>query len=246
MWPLISSSRISFASPSARSGVSAKRTPPAFIRPPVRTCDLMTTGPATSSAMRLASSAVCAWPPGATGMRSRSKILRDSYSKNLMAARETSGSRFAEPGEPRARCSQPNWVSASFEGERETQMTAIIIIVAVLLIAALVVLYTRRRKRDREVIEQRMREAENHRQEATAHQQRAAEVGSEAARRREQADQLETEAERLQRESDQRRQEAEELQEKGDRALTHAQRHEGAAGEAEEEIDERSKRFRVR
>src|SRR4051812_33222885 len=32
-------------------------------------------------------------------MRSRSRILRDSYSKNLMAARETSGSRLVEPGE---------------------------------------------------------------------------------------------------------------------------------------------------
>src|SRR5215212_1079822 len=32
-------------------------------------------------------------------MRSRSRILRDSYSKNLMAARETSGSGVVEPGE---------------------------------------------------------------------------------------------------------------------------------------------------
>src|SRR4051812_37349739 len=99
MWPLISSSRISLASPSASSGVSAKRTPPAFMRPPVSTCDLMTTGPATSAAIRLASSAVWAYPPGATGMRSRSKILRDSYSKNLMAAREPSRSALIEPGE---------------------------------------------------------------------------------------------------------------------------------------------------
>ena len=67
-----------------------------------------------------------------------------------------------------------------------------------------------------------------------------------AARKREQADQLETEAERLQSESDERRQEAEQLLEKGDRALTHAERHEGVAAEKHEEIDERSKRFRVR
>src|SRR4051794_29709409 len=99
MWPLISSSRISRASPSASSGVSAKRTPPAFIRPPVSTCDLMTTGPPTSSAIRLTSSTDFAKPPGATGTRSRSRIWRDSYSKNLMAARETSGSARAEPGE---------------------------------------------------------------------------------------------------------------------------------------------------
>src|SRR2546430_16609027 len=32
-------------------------------------------------------------------MRSRSRILRDSYSKNLMAAREPSGSALFEPGE---------------------------------------------------------------------------------------------------------------------------------------------------
>src|SRR5438874_616527 len=50
MWPPISSSRISCAWPSASSGVSAKRTPPAFMRPPVRTWDLMTTGPPTASA----------------------------------------------------------------------------------------------------------------------------------------------------------------------------------------------------
>jgi hypothetical protein len=37
------------------AGVSANCTPPAFIRPPVRTWDLITTGPSTSAAIRRAS-----------------------------------------------------------------------------------------------------------------------------------------------------------------------------------------------
>src|ERR1700755_9717 len=50
MWPLISSFRIASACSAASSGVSANLTPPAFIRPPGRTWDLMTTGPPISSA----------------------------------------------------------------------------------------------------------------------------------------------------------------------------------------------------
>ena len=42
----ISSARMSRACASASSGVSANLTPPAFIRPPVSTCDLITVGPA--------------------------------------------------------------------------------------------------------------------------------------------------------------------------------------------------------
>src|SRR3954468_14026922 len=84
MWPLISRWRISSAAASASSGVSANFTPPAFMRPPVSTCDLITTGTFTSAAIRLASSAVVAKPPPATGMPSRRRISRASYSKNLM------------------------------------------------------------------------------------------------------------------------------------------------------------------
>src|SRR5437870_5208852 len=60
MWPLISSPRMSPAAASASSGASANFTPPAFIRPPVSTCDLMTTGPPPAAATRLASSAAAA------------------------------------------------------------------------------------------------------------------------------------------------------------------------------------------
>ena len=55
MWPLISSARMSRAWASASSGVSANFTPPAFIRPPVRTWDLMTVGPPIRSAIVRAS-----------------------------------------------------------------------------------------------------------------------------------------------------------------------------------------------
>ena len=47
---------------SASSGVSANFTPPAFIRPPVSTCDLITVGAPISSAIRLASAGVVANP----------------------------------------------------------------------------------------------------------------------------------------------------------------------------------------
>src|SRR4051812_39153007 len=104
----------------------------------------------------------------------------------------------------------------------------------------------RRKRVDQQVIATRARERDQHRQEATAHQQRAAEVGSEAARKRQQADQLETEAERLQQQSDQRREEAADLEERGERSLAYAQRHEGAAAEKNEEAEHASKPFRVR
>ena len=67
MWPLISSARISLACASHSSGVSANLTPPAFIRPPVSTCDLITTGPPISAAICLAPSALVAKPPPGHG-----------------------------------------------------------------------------------------------------------------------------------------------------------------------------------
>src|SRR4051794_17722682 len=68
----------------ASSGLSANFTPPAFMRPPVRTWDLMTVGPPISWAMRRASSGEVAKPWGETGMPALATIFRDSYSKNLM------------------------------------------------------------------------------------------------------------------------------------------------------------------
>ena len=76
---------------SASSGVSANFTPPAFIRPPVRTCDLITTGPSTSSAIVRASAADFAKPPLEVGIPARATICLDSYSKNrILAARKGS------------------------------------------------------------------------------------------------------------------------------------------------------------
>ena len=75
MWPLISSRRISSACEAASSGVSANFTPPAFMRPPVSTCDLMTVGPPISSAARRASSAVVAKPCADTGIPALATIL---------------------------------------------------------------------------------------------------------------------------------------------------------------------------
>ena len=80
MWPPISSSRISAAWASASSGVSANLTPPAFIRPPVSTWDLITVGPPIRSAASRASAAVVAKPYSVTGIPARSTIRRDSYS----------------------------------------------------------------------------------------------------------------------------------------------------------------------
>ncbi len=85
MCPLISSTRTSFACAAASSGVSANCTPPAFMRPPESTCDLITVGPAMSVAIALASSAVVANPYLVTGMPARSTILRASYSKKRMS-----------------------------------------------------------------------------------------------------------------------------------------------------------------
>ena len=65
--------------------MSANFTPPAFIRPPVRTCDLITVGPPMSAAMALASSAVVANPYLVTGMPACSTILRASNSKKRMS-----------------------------------------------------------------------------------------------------------------------------------------------------------------
>jgi hypothetical protein len=62
MCPLISSLRISSAWSAASPGLSANLTPPAFMRPPVSTCDLMTVGPPIRSAIARASSRVLANP----------------------------------------------------------------------------------------------------------------------------------------------------------------------------------------
>src|SRR4051794_22330927 len=81
MWPPISSCRIASACFAASSGVSANCTPPAFMRPPVSTCDLITVGPPIRSAASRASSAVVAKPNSVTGIPARLTIWRDSYSK---------------------------------------------------------------------------------------------------------------------------------------------------------------------
>ena len=81
MWPLISSARTCSACGAASSGVSANWTPPAFIRPPVRTWDLITTGPPISWAISRACSAVVAKPCLVTGIPALATIARDSYSK---------------------------------------------------------------------------------------------------------------------------------------------------------------------
>src|SRR5215210_7685669 len=72
----------------ASSGVSANFTPPAFMRPPVSTCDLMTVGAPMSCAIRPASSAEVAKPCGDVGMPALATILRDSYSKNRIRGRQ--------------------------------------------------------------------------------------------------------------------------------------------------------------
>src|SRR3954469_6929890 len=100
MWQLISSCRISSACEAASSGVSANFTPPAFMRPPVRTWDLMTVGAPMSCAIRPASSAEVAKPCGDVGMPALATIFRDSYSKNLMGGGSLSwgGMRLALTG----------------------------------------------------------------------------------------------------------------------------------------------------
>ena len=64
----------------ASSGVSANWTPPAFMRPPVSTCDLITVGPPIRSAIERASSALVAKPKSVTGIPARLTISRASYS----------------------------------------------------------------------------------------------------------------------------------------------------------------------
>jgi hypothetical protein len=61
-------------------GLSANLTPPAFIRPPVRTWDLITTGPPISSATLRASSALVQKPYLVTGIPASSTIFLASYS----------------------------------------------------------------------------------------------------------------------------------------------------------------------
>src|SRR3954453_21331063 len=87
MWPLISSLRISSACWAASSGVSANLTPPAFIRPPLSTWDLTTTGPPISSAALRACSALVQKPYLVTGIPASSTIFLASYSKKRIAAR---------------------------------------------------------------------------------------------------------------------------------------------------------------
>src|SRR3712207_3649922 len=79
---------------SASSGVSANFTPPAFIRPPVRTWDLMTVGTPMSCAMLRASSGEVAKPCGEVGIPALATIFRDSYSKNLMGGGSLSWGRM--------------------------------------------------------------------------------------------------------------------------------------------------------
>src|SRR5579875_2623825 len=85
MWPPISSFSTSAACRSASSGVSANRTPPAFIRPPERTWLLITTGPPIRLACSLASSGVRAKPYSVTGIPALRSSALDSNSKNRMA-----------------------------------------------------------------------------------------------------------------------------------------------------------------
>src|SRR3954468_21906635 len=100
MCPLISRARTSAAWRSASSGVSANCTPPAFMRPPVRTWDLMTVGPPMRSAICLASAASVVKPKSVTGMPARLTTSRASNSKSLMRAGNLLvGGRFRRPVE---------------------------------------------------------------------------------------------------------------------------------------------------
>ena len=78
--PLISSARMALAAVSAAAGSSANFTPPAFMRPPVSTCDLRTTGPPISAAICFASAAVRATRPLGSGVPWRAKRALASYS----------------------------------------------------------------------------------------------------------------------------------------------------------------------
>src|SRR3954470_20236831 len=100
MWPPISSSRTRWACSAASPGDSANCTPPAFMRPPVRTWDLMTVGPPMRSAICLASAASVVNPKSVTGMPARLTTSRASYSKSLMRAGNLLvGGRFRRPVE---------------------------------------------------------------------------------------------------------------------------------------------------
>ena len=75
------SARIFFAASAACAGVSAKSTPPAFMRPPLSTCDLSTAGPLISFATASASAGLWAtFDPVGRGMPYRPKSSFDSYS----------------------------------------------------------------------------------------------------------------------------------------------------------------------
>src|SRR5215213_358370 len=87
MWPPMSSFRMSLAYSAAWSAPSANLTPPAFMRPPVRTWDLITVGPPMRWAISRASWSVVAKPKSVTGIPARLTISRASYSKKRMAAR---------------------------------------------------------------------------------------------------------------------------------------------------------------
>ena len=78
---------MSLAYSAASSALSANFTPPAFMRPPVSTCDLITVGPPIRCAISRASWSVVANPKSVTGIPARLTISRASYSKKRMAAR---------------------------------------------------------------------------------------------------------------------------------------------------------------
>src|SRR5262245_22048864 len=95
MWPPISSLRISSAWDFASAGSSANLTPPAFMRPPVNTCDLITVGPSILSAACFASAAVLQKPYSVTGIPVRSTIRRRSYSKKRIGGGKSRGWRLS-------------------------------------------------------------------------------------------------------------------------------------------------------
>src|SRR5215211_506576 len=92
MWPPISRLSIASACSAASSAPSANLTPPAFMRPPVSTCDLITVGPPIRSATSRAWAALVAKPKSVTGIPALFTIWRDSYSK-----KRTSGGGLLEP-----------------------------------------------------------------------------------------------------------------------------------------------------
>ena len=129
MWPLISSLRIASACSAASSGVSANLTPPAFIRPPLSTCDLITTGPPISSAAARACSGVVQKPYLVTGMPASSTILRASYSKKPSSAGNPI---HRDPGILRHR-TETVWTGAMTSPGRPAQPLALVVAVLALL-----------------------------------------------------------------------------------------------------------------